>query len=203
MTFMKNQYSIFDIGSYNKTGPSTVAWYNGSGVDSKYCCGSIIVNQTETTCGALSNGQHQDSFAIDDGTYVANVAALSRLRAQSTCDSAGLTNKTNTSDIISPISIPTATATVTKSSQCPGQYSTKVVAVCTGVGIPLGIIALVSIVWALWERKRELLVTQPVQPFMQDSPNSNPSELDGNKIGELEGSLPKPAELGCSATCGR
>lgn len=71
------------------------------------------------------------------------------------------------------------------------------VAIGAGVGVPLGVIAFLSIGWALWERrkrKRASILTEPVH--MQSLHPYQPVTNDRNfGVSELSANTAKPAEL--------
>lgn len=181
-------------GSYNVTGPASISWLNGSSVNSHYCCGPIIVKQKEKSCGLYGSFQ-QLPFLLANSFPISNTAALTGLVSQSECDSIGPINNTNTRNTNNSTSTSASMPTITKTSQCISRDDMRMVAVGAGLGIPLGAIAIASLGWAFWERKRKQNSPRPTPLSIQGDPSSNVEELDGRIVGELDGSLPRPAEM--------
>lgn len=90
-------------------------------------------------CGSVVDNQCKDGdpFTIGNGAVIPEVAAL-----------AGYVKASAITDT-------TACPTSTGDNTSPSSHD---LAIGVGVGVPLGVIALASIVWALWERRRRLLV---------------------------------------------
>ncbi|KAJ5672608.1 hypothetical protein N7507_001735 [Penicillium longicatenatum] len=103
---------------------------------SLYCCGTPIYNGSEIVC------PYGDSFRLDDADIILERAALVNV-TDITSDS---TNSTTTVTANSTTSSPSSSAVASSSSHD--------VAIGAGVGVPLGIIAIGTLVWALWERRR-------------------------------------------------
>ncbi|PKX97724.1 uncharacterized protein P174DRAFT_458330 [Aspergillus novofumigatus IBT 16806] len=123
-----------------------------------YCANSIVANSS-TSVGCANN---LDPFQIPLGKIVLNKAAL----ANTSCSAE-----------------PTATVTIgaASGSSCPTNSATSIsiretggsrtVAVGVGVGVSLGVLSLVSLMWAVYERrKRQQLVnsTPPTVPMSSD-----------------------------------
>ncbi|EAW09904.1 uncharacterized protein ACLA_041200 [Aspergillus clavatus NRRL 1] len=153
-----------------------------AGDDSKYCCGPVVINNGSLGCKV------GDPFQIDKGSVLLGVAAL-----------AGYSNSTSTSTSTSNNCTP---ADDSSDKDCPtAEPSTSHdVAIGAGVGVPLGVIALASIVWALWERRQRKQALQSISaPVAVGHPNIgyNPSqgvyrrppvELSTAPVSELDGS---------------
>ncbi|KAF7594920.1 hypothetical protein BBP40_007956 [Aspergillus hancockii] len=105
-----------------------------SGSSSKYCCGAVTYKDNEITCAAEG-----DPFSIDFGTAIDGVA--------------GLAGK-DTSSTTSASSTATATARCESAKEEAWSRANHDVAIGAGVGVPLGVIAVASIAWALWERRQ-------------------------------------------------
>ncbi|KAL3482287.1 hypothetical protein BJX99DRAFT_252994 [Aspergillus californicus] len=102
-----------------------------------YCCGygSDSGSSTSTTCA-----DGDAPFVLEDGEIIYSRAALADVNTNST-----------DSD-----SCPTADPTAGGSSgDDPGSHcSSNDTAIGPGVGVPLGVLALSAVAWALWERRR-------------------------------------------------
>ncbi|KAJ5280149.1 hypothetical protein N7478_005521 [Penicillium angulare] len=94
---------------------------------SLYCCGTPIYNGSAIVC------PDGDSFQVDDGEVILGRAAL----ANATTISSNGTSSNST--------------TATSSASSSNSHN---VAIGAGVGVPLGVIAIGTLIWALWERKR-------------------------------------------------
>lgn len=98
----------------------------------RYCCGSAEVSNTTTKCYDGSN-----AFRVPDAEAVPGYALLGNITSfNASTDSPDSPNNTSC-----PIE-------QTNTSSC---HET---AVGAGVGVPLGVIALASVAWALWERRK-------------------------------------------------
>jgi hypothetical protein len=78
----------------------------------------------------------------------------------------------------------------------------KEIAIGAGVGVPLAVIALASIGWAFWERRKRKRASfgasQPITPaWSSQNGTYNHNSYD---TGELTSSPPKPAELSTNST---
>ncbi|GFF46180.1 hypothetical protein IFM51744_06256 [Aspergillus udagawae] len=98
--------------------------------DAKYCCGSVVDNKR-------GDG---DPFTIENGAVIPGVAALAGYS-----NASSITNTTCSN----PSSI-TNTTCPTGNSSSPSSHD---VAIGAGVGLPLAVLALASIAWALWARR--------------------------------------------------
>jgi hypothetical protein len=161
---------------------SAVIWLEGEKDNATYCCNSVLVNQTsgEKICSKVGD-RDQPGFSIPDGLPIAGVAMLSDLEKVS--------NET-------AISTPTTTATATASNKECDNVS-KEIAIGAGLGVPLAAIALISIGWAFWERRKRKLAslgaTQPLTPAW--SSQNGTYNHNSYNTGELTSFPPKPAEL--------
>ncbi|KAL6234974.1 hypothetical protein BDW75DRAFT_230672 [Aspergillus navahoensis] len=127
-----------------------------------YCANSIVANSS-TSVGCANN---LDPFQIPLGKIVLNKAAL----ANTSCSAEP--TATVTIGAASSSSCPTDSASVadTSISNC-GTGDSRTVAVGAGVGVSLGVLSLVSLIWAVYERrKRQQLVnsTPPTVPINSD-----------------------------------
>lgn len=111
-----------------------------------YCCNNIVSNTGSTPCAL-----NLSAFTIDNGNIMPGFAALADYT---------VTNSSSN----------------TTTSSSTGSSSSDRVAIGAGVGVPLGVIALGAIAWAIWERQksRRLVTTKPQQggyaPYSNDKP---------------------------------
>ncbi|CRG89127.1 hypothetical protein PISL3812_06163 [Talaromyces islandicus] len=109
----------------------------------KYCCNNIIVSDGQPAC--LND---LAPFRMPNANIVENTNLLAGyVKANSTSSS---TNSTDASD--SACNATTASPSSANSTTSSG--SNHDAAIGAGVGVPLGVIALASIAWALWERRK-------------------------------------------------
>ncbi|KAF7166273.1 hypothetical protein CNMCM5623_000030 [Aspergillus felis] len=110
---------------------SLVTLGKGSNGAVSYCCGVPVSNGRDVVC---PDGH---SVQVRDGEIVAGYAALANVSSLDGGNSS-----------VSSISSNSSANTSTQSSH--------EVAVGVGVGVPLAVIALASIVWAIWERRTRM-----------------------------------------------
>jgi hypothetical protein len=96
-----------------------------------YCCGVPVSNGRDVAC------RDGHSVQVTDGEIVAGYAALANVSSLDGGNSSGSTTFGNESANTST-------------------HSSREVAVGVGVGVPLGVIALASIIWAIWERRTRM-----------------------------------------------
>ncbi|KAL4792271.1 hypothetical protein BDV19DRAFT_256273 [Aspergillus venezuelensis] len=111
----------------NPSGGSSIVNYTYRNRVSTYCCGTVVNGDNTTACY-----DGESPFTIPSGEAVPGYALLGNVTSLNT------TTDTNT-DICLP---------VVKTGNC---HET---AAGAGVRVPLGCIALISIAWALWERRK-------------------------------------------------
>lgn len=176
--------SLFDLFwsnisvPYNKKSgfPIVAAHYNGS--KTEHCCGTASWdNKTKKTdCGSFK------SVSVPSGTAIPGVAGLAM----------------NSSSSPVPSSTATPVPSDSGSNGSNGSNTSRETAIGVGVGVPLGLIALASIAWALWERRSRLhaalnvpptYVTQPSPGTVyQLSADDRPAELGSSVVSELANS---------------
>ncbi|KAJ5947463.1 hypothetical protein N7466_000478 [Penicillium verhagenii] len=137
---------------------------------SLYCCGTPIYNGTEIVC------PYGDSFTMDDGEIILGRAALTNATTVSS------SNATNSTSVVSSNSSTTSSS----ASSVPSSGNSHDVAIGAGVGVPLGLIALGTIAWALWERRRanklsQSLVAQGSYTGSSMIKSSAPTELESHR----------------------
>ncbi|KAJ5238894.1 hypothetical protein N7468_003513 [Penicillium chermesinum] len=101
---------------------------------SLYCCGTPIVDGASTACPSGS------PFQMDSAELILGRAGLSGVTNSSSTATSNLT------------ALPTGTGS--SSPQASSTSGNHDAAIGAGVGVPLGVIALGSIIWAFWERRR-------------------------------------------------
>lgn len=153
---------------------------NGTDTSAKYCCNAVAVKNNELGCSTV-NKTYQEPFMIESyGELIFGVAALS-----------GYTNTSTNGSI-------TATNNTADTTADDGDDGTKI-AIGVGVGVPLGVISLLAIGWALWERrkrKRAALSAAQTPVWLSNGGYSNHTQNTNSQYtGELTASPPKPAEL--------
>lgn len=108
--------------------------------NAKYCCGSVVDNGCQVG----------DPFTIENGAVIPGVAALAGYSNSSSITNTTCSNSSSMATSSNSSSI-TNTSCPTENRSSPSSHD---VAIGAGVGVPLGIIALASIAWALWERRQ-------------------------------------------------
>ncbi|KAJ5735635.1 uncharacterized protein N7483_000760 [Penicillium malachiteum] len=101
---------------------------------SLYCCGTPVYNGSAIVC------PYGNSFELDDGSAILGRAAL-----------VNATTKTSTTSNATTTTSSNSSAITTSSSSSDNSHN---VAIGVGVGIPLFVIAVGTLLWALWERRR-------------------------------------------------
>lgn len=161
----------------------TIVLYNVTETgESHYCCNSIV-NRPEEALPACDYGE---PFTIESAKFMPGVALLEGYVKESDAN-------TSTSDANT-----TSSSTDTKEAQ-DARSSNNDVAIGAGVGVPLGVIALLSIAWALYERsqrKKLLQATPPtistVGPFHNENKPWGHHELPSNPSNQAPSELPTP-----------
>ncbi|KAJ5933899.1 hypothetical protein N7454_006228 [Penicillium verhagenii] len=156
---------------------AAVVWLTNGTTTSEepqYCCNSAVVSANNTIVCSTVDGDFQNPFTISNGSAIANAAALS-----------GLVEESSSSTVANTTASGNYTAMTKSQSSC--NNSSKDVAIGAGVGIPLGVIALLLIVWAMWERRLRKQTPVPGQAFLLSDNNSHSHvrEMDGSKVPEL------------------
>lgn len=158
-------------------------FYNSTTGVSDYCCGTpIAASDGSTVCQ-----YNQPSFTLPQASILPGYAALE--------------GYTNTASSGNTSTSPTATASTSTSNSAD---NSRDIALGAGLGIPLGLIALGSLVWGYYERRRAnqfrkaltassvptQSVLAPKTPRSRYTTESSaPTELDGQqRFAELQGS---------------
>ncbi|KAI9376475.1 hypothetical protein BJX61DRAFT_366835 [Aspergillus egyptiacus] len=109
---------------------------------SKYCCGLITNGDSAPTCTTGEEFAVPSAEALPGYALLANVSSFD-------ADSSGL--PTNCTALENTTNLTNTTCSTLENVDCPGCHET---AIGAGVGVSLGVIALASLVWALFERRR-------------------------------------------------
>ncbi|KAJ5201438.1 uncharacterized protein N7498_006101 [Penicillium cinerascens] len=166
-------------------GAALIPYLNGTtsaDEEPTYCCNSVVISGNDTLVCSKVGSTDPSPFPIANGSVIVDVAGLNGLvRQSSSTGSSTIANNTGNDN------------TSKKLNSSDG--SQKEVAIGAGVGVPLGVIALLSIVWALYERRLRKKIPQPAPApagyyGYASRPSASPLEL-----AELTASEPKPAEL--------
>ncbi|KAJ5815408.1 hypothetical protein N7474_007185 [Penicillium riverlandense] len=142
---------------------------------SYYCCNSILAGSD----GNPICDNNQASFTVPDGDMIWGAAELTGYMKTSGMNADG----NDTSVSMNNTSANTATSS---------GDSSKEIAIGVGVAVPLGVITLLSIAWALWERrKRKQVASSSASGRHYHTSDARPKpvfELHGSAPVELEGS---------------
>ncbi|KAJ5130857.1 uncharacterized protein N7515_006896 [Penicillium bovifimosum] len=158
----------------------TNTFFNGS--KALYCCGTPVALGSSLRCPAHSDNGGEP-FEVANGKVITGRGLLENF-----------TPLTNTS---SSIGNSTSNGTVTEKPKCNSCHET---AIGAGVGVPLGCLALLFLVWALLERRRTArlrrALSTPTVTTALASRQAGPSELSdpsskGQPVVELEGARPE------------
>ncbi|KAJ0417150.1 hypothetical protein BJY00DRAFT_210775 [Aspergillus carlsbadensis] len=121
---------------------------------SRYCCGTATTDGSELAC------RDGDDFTVPTGDVLAGYALLENVTSlNTTSDSPTDSNSSSECPTCSP---------------CINTSSCNETTVGVGVGVPLGVIALATVGWALWERRRR---KQAPVIAVTSSPGSSPGEV--------------------------
>lgn len=165
--------------------------YNFDGETALYCANSIVRNSSGVACA------HGDPFPLNDANVITNRGLL----ANASC----------ALDTVSPTAVntpPISTSSSNNTSCAPtathgNKENNKELVIGVAVGVPLGVLFITAVAWALFERRKRFSLKRSVsQGFTQNYPtvqqpyrvmDMGPSELDQNPIRpyELDGSRPK------------
>ncbi|KAJ5825324.1 hypothetical protein N7474_002462 [Penicillium riverlandense] len=178
---------------YGPAGGAALVLFNSTGSDSYYCCNSVIAEDNAATCSNSMTGEPSTPFKVNNAELVPGVAALSNL-----------VKKSKLSHIAShaaPQTEPTKHTTNSSTEELNSNNTTcdsnKDVAIGAGVGVPLGLLAIAFLVWALWERRRRM---QAVAAALAAHKNADSHDL----VRELPASIPARVELeSVSGSCSR
>lgn len=157
---------------YNQKSGFPIVAANYAGNKTTHCCGTASYDNGTVSCPMRS-------VSVPYGTAIPGVAALA----------VSSTNSSNSSTSSCPSS---STSSGNKSS------SSRETAIGAGVGVPLGVIAIASLIWAFWERRGRINALAQAQaagphnqetggPYQQMAYRSAPVELQAPEL-ELSGS---------------
>ncbi|KAJ5689467.1 hypothetical protein N7462_003859 [Penicillium macrosclerotiorum] len=188
----------FPADTFTSIGTSIIQLSYIDGV-ALYCCGTPISSDNGTICPF-----GKDSFQLDDADMIPGRAGLADYVLASNSSSSSSSNSSasnsattssSTSSIASSTTTPSTSSGDTTSSFSPSSHDA---ALGAGLGIPLGVIAIASVVWALWERRRANSLSRAMMGSSAPASRSRfpgshaktdssvPTELDnGRNVAEL------------------
>lgn len=162
---------------YNKNSgfPIVAASYSGNKTD--HCCGTASwdSDKNEIDCGNFK------SVSVPSGTAIPGVAGLSVEKSQT------------------PSPSPTVTPVSSERSDS-GSNKSRETAIGAGVGASLGFVALVSILWALWERRARLRALSKTSLSSVDQPFAETYHQPGVPRRVVELGASDVSELGSNAS---
>ncbi|CEO59028.1 hypothetical protein PMG11_03717 [Penicillium brasilianum] len=175
-----------------------LSFYNGNAI---YCCGTPIIDGDKIVCP----NNPTSGFEVPSGWPIPGRALLANstlLDAIATASSPSVTASVSSSATSSTSSSSSSSSSSGSASICTTCHET---AIGAGVGVPLGVIALFSIVWALFERRRALKGRgmPPAAGTPYGGPYTNlrergtrPVELDNvYRVPELPSATDSPSEI--------
>lgn len=182
-----------------------LSFYNNTAI---YCCGTPIIDGGKIVCpdNPTSGFEVPTGWPIPGRALLANstlldaIAVTSSINATASASSTASTASSSSSISSSSSSSPPSPSG--SSNTCSTCHET---AIGAGVGVPLGAIALFSIIWALFERRRAWKGRgmPPAAGTPYGGPYTNlrdrrnrPVELENvNRVAELPSSMDSPSEI--------
>lgn len=157
--------------SYNHSGCAVISYTFLNNI-ALYCCNDVVSNTGNTPCD-----HNQSAFQIQDAKMIPGYAALTAYTLKNNSSSPNSTN-----------------STLAGNSTSSSSSSNHDTAIGAGVGVPLGVIAVAAIAWALWERSklRRITAQQPQGTYI---PFQQPALQRPNYKAELSSQEPAAAEL--------
>ncbi|KNG91689.1 hypothetical protein ANOM_000190 [Aspergillus nomiae NRRL 13137] len=161
-----------------------------------YCCGSPRTNGSTVICLASESDNNSDvPFSIQDGNPILSAGMLQNITTLDATNSSSSDSNSNSNS---------STATP---ATCPSSHDT---AIGAGVGVPLGVIAILLLIWALYERRRASRALQQMQPVAFEAghgafghapaaPYMNTTDMAGRPPVELEHHQPVSELMGKDA----
>ncbi|KAL2827671.1 hypothetical protein BJY01DRAFT_135727 [Aspergillus pseudoustus] len=151
-------------GDVNPEGGCSIVNFSFINGVSRYCCGTAIIDGTQLAC------RDGEDFTVLTGEVLTGYALLQNITSLNAADSP--TESSTESNSTSSSNCPTC-------SPCINTSDCNETTVGVGVGVPLGVIALATVGWALWERRRRKRA--PVVPVTGSSPDElkPPAGYDG------------------------
>ncbi|KAJ5450253.1 uncharacterized protein N7458_006702 [Penicillium daleae] len=175
-----------------------LSFYNNTAI---YCCGTPIIDGDKIVCpdNPTSGFEVPTGWPIPGRALLANSTLLDAI---ATTSSPSATASVSSSSSTSPTTSSSSSSSSGSTATCSTCHET---AIGAGVGVPLGVIALLSIVWALFERRRALKGRgmHPAAGTPYGGPYTNlrdrrnrPVELDNvYRVPELPSSTDSPSEI--------
>lgn len=140
----------------SRTGGCSIVLYDNRDGVSTYCPNSIVANSSDSI--GCANGI--EPISIKQGDIITDRGVLS----QASC----------VKDTIDPTAAATSSPspTPTGAAQCKESSSTRA-AIGAGVGVPLGVIALLGLCWGLYERRKRYQLLGSAQGAMMQGQHYN------------------------------
>lgn len=153
-------------GDINPSGGSAIVNLKTINGTSTYCCGTPVASGGDTICR-----DDTDSFQLADAQVLTGYAALANLVP------------------------PDSSSNSSNSTISPTSNNSHDTTIGVSLGVPLGVIAIGSLLWALWERRRAnklsramMISFAPAQEGLVQTPQSHvmskssgPTELDSHR----------------------
>ncbi|KAK2742627.1 hypothetical protein FQN55_007746 [Onygenales sp. PD_40] len=173
--------------NYNRYIGFPIVHLEFNNAESRYCCGRTAVVDGEIGC---MNGD--SPFSLAPGFAIQGVAGLKNTTSDDPPTTTSASSPSST-----PTSEPTPSSTAMPEAKCPASRDT---AIGAGVGVPLGVIAVAALVWALMERRSRLnAISAPAPPYAYAAaPADYKPPTAGHHPAEL-GVIHPPSELMGSA----
>lgn len=157
-------------------GGCALPFYGTIDGEALYCPDSIVPNATGLGCA-----DGTEPFSVRPASIITNKAALSGAY----CAVDPINPKIDATQAATATQSAFPTATNNSMSSCSPDSeensSSEKVAIGAGVGVPLGVVSLITIAWALFERKKryQMINSPPPQPVVmqQAIPQTTPQEL--------------------------
>ncbi|KAJ5604730.1 hypothetical protein N7510_009884 [Penicillium lagena] len=142
-----------------------------------YCCGTPVIDGDRIVCP-----YEYDAFQLNDASILPGRAVLANVSSLSAPSTSSASNSSTS------FSGNTTTNTPTSSSSTSTSHD---VAIGAGLGIPLGLIAMASLLWAFWERKR----ANKLSKALMVAATAPPPGYGGSPQSRLMNSNSRPSEL--------
>ncbi|KUI70575.1 hypothetical protein VM1G_11698 [Cytospora mali] len=127
----------------NLAGGDNIIFVGGTNAESyRYCCGRVVAYNNTVACE-----KNQSSFSLGDSEMLFGYAAL---------ENASISSATSTSSCTSVSTCNTLGPSYTANSTNGSRSENDNARIAVGIGVPLGIIALLAVAWGFWERRKRI-----------------------------------------------
>ncbi|KAL2839823.1 hypothetical protein BJY01DRAFT_250305 [Aspergillus pseudoustus] len=156
----------------------TIVPYNSTAEGISYCCNSIVNNPDDVNPECAFN---KEPITLQSATIIPGVVLLEDYTLESDVNCTTTTNNNNNNNNNNtPATNETATNEVEDKPSAEQSSSTNVAAVGAGVGVPLGVLSLLAVAWALFERRKRMSLQNSEKVVRELSPNSGAYAVLGN-----------------------